>query len=335
MTERQFVEMKHAGWERLSSLLDRASTTDGLRRLSREELKDITPLYRRVSSDLAMARTRSLSPDLVEHLNYLTARAQAQIFTGHRSENPLQSVWQFYAYDFPCLIQKQYRYFLVALGLSILSAFYSYWLVMHHPALTSNFIPRQFASSVKVWKSGKVSSPASALFSGELMTHNITVSIMVFLGGILGGIPTFAMLFQNGAVLGALTALVTQVHKNGSLWPGILPHGIAELTSIFICGAAGFRLAVGMLLPGCYTWVDSFKRAGYDAIQMVLGVLPMLVFAGLIEGMFSHLNISPVIRLLFAGLNGTFWYLYLFLPRKAPAQLKYPAETVNLNGTSR
>ncbi len=316
-------------------LLDKATTSEGLRSMSRDELMDITPLYRRVSSDLAMARTRNLSPDLIEHLNYVTARAHAQIFTGHRSEKPLRSVWQFYAYDFPSLMQRHYRYFLVAFLFSVFSAIYAYWLVIHHPSTLYDFIPISFKSSVNVWKSGKVSSPASALFSGELMTHNITVGIIVFVGGILAAIPTLLMLFKNGATLGALAALMTEVHKHSTLWPGILPHGIAELTSIFICGAAGLRLGVSLLVPGRYKRVDAFKQAGSDAIQMVLGVVPMLIFAGLIEGMFSHLNISPVIRLLFAGLNGIFWYLYLFLPRKAADARKYPTGSSAVNGTRR
>lgn len=316
MTERQFVEKKRAGWERLSLLLDKATTTGGLRRMSREELNDITPLYRRVSSDLAMARTRNLNPDLVEHLNHLTARAHAQIFTDHQRTNAVQAVWRFYAYDFPALIQKRKWYFIASFGFSIFAAMYTYWLVLHHPDLLYKFIPRQFASSVRVWKSGKVSSPPSALFSGFLMTHNITVGIMVFVGGILFALPTLFMLFQNGASLGALAALMTQVHRNNTFWPGILPHGIAELTSIFICGAAGFRLAQAIILPGKLTRLDAFRDAGRDSILMVLGTLPLLIFAGLIEGMFSHLNISPVLRLTFAGINGIFWYLYLFLPRR-------------------
>src|SRR5205814_2318936 len=106
-----------------------------------------------------------------------------------------------------------------------------------------------------------------------------------------------------------------------TFWPGILPHGIAELTAIFICGAAGFLLGLSLLLPGAYTRRDAIRIAGLDAIKLVLGTIPLFIFAGIIEGMFSHLPIPAALRLVFAGINGLFWYLYLFLPRRQPTGL--------------
>ena len=130
--------------------------------------------------------------------------------------------------------------------------------------------------------------------------------------------PTVIAEFQNGAMMGALVAIVDKVHKQGSLWPGIVPHGVAELTAIFICGAAGFRLGLALLFPGRYARMEAMRLAGIDSVRLTLGTIPLFIFAGVIEGMFSHLSISAGVRYAFALLNGILWYLYLFLPRSAP-----------------
>jgi uncharacterized membrane protein SpoIIM required for sporulation len=151
--------------------------------------------------------------------------------------------------------------------------------------------------------------------AGYLMQHNLTVGLLAFASGVALCVPTAYLMFMNGATLGALAALMTQVHRHGTLWPGILPHGVAELTAIFICGAAGLLIGGAILVPGRYTRTDAFVLAGRDAIVLVLGTIPLFVFAGIVEGMFSHLALPAALRLAFAGINGVFWYVYLFLPR--------------------
>lgn len=76
-------------------------------------------------------------------------------------------------------------------------------------------------------------------------------------------------------------------------------------------------LGLAFLLPGRYTRRESLLNNGIDAILLLLGTIPLFIFAGIIEGMFSHLPLPPAVRLTFAGLNGIVWYLYLFMPRKA------------------
>lgn len=78
------------------------------------------------------------------------------------------------------------------------------------------------------------------------------------------------------------------------------------------------QMGLALLRPAPYRRTVALSMAAAESIQLVLGTLPLFIFAGLIEGMFSHLNIAAWIRLSFAGINGIFWYLYLFVPRKQP-----------------
>jgi len=317
MNERQFTAKKKEDWDRLAAITVKANSRQGIYALSREEVLELGSLYRRASSDLAHARAHSVSPDLVIYLNGLVGQAHALLYEAEVSTNPLRSVVNFYCYEFPAVLQKRYKAFLAALLISVAAGLLAYWMVAKNPANSDLFIPPGFKSSVEAWKSKKISEPAYLEQAGWLMTHNLQVGLTAFALGI-ALLPDLFLMFSNGAMLGAVSAIMTQVHGHSTFWPGILPHGFAELTAIFICGGAGFILSMALIMPGSYTRLDALKLAGIDALKMVLGTIPMFIFAGMVEGMFSHQNIAPWFRITFAGINGMAWYLYLFLPRRRP-----------------
>ena len=212
------------------------------------------------------------------------------------------------------VLQRRWKAFFAAFAITLFGALLAYYLVITQPSNRDLFIPAEFRSSVDVWKSKKITETAHLEQSGMLMTHNLSVGLTACALGI-ALVPDATLMFTNGAMVGALSAIMTQVHGHSTFWPGILPHGIAELTAIFICGGAGFVLAMALLLPGAYSRQDALRLAATDAVKMVLGTVPLFIFAGMIEGMFSHLDTTPAFRYTFAGANGAAWYLYLFLPR--------------------
>jgi uncharacterized membrane protein SpoIIM required for sporulation len=318
MDERDFVTKKRETWERLAGIVGKAGGRGGARALNREELLALGPLYRRVCSDLGYARAHAVSEDLVAHLNGLAGQAHALLYEAETSGQAARSVLNFYIYDFPALLQHHVRYFLAAFGITLLGAFYAYWFVSVHPDQSEVFIPPQFKQSVEKWKEGGVQHDSSTEFSGQLFTNNQRVGLIAYATGVVAGVPTVYLLFYNGATVGALSAEITRVHQHANFWPGILPHGIAELTAIFICGGAGLLLGGALLLPGRYRRAEAFRKAGLESIYLVLGSIPLFVFAGIVEGMFSHLGLPGWLRLTFAGVNGVLWYCYLFVPRRRP-----------------
>jgi uncharacterized membrane protein SpoIIM required for sporulation len=317
MNERDFVTQKRETWEQLARLVEKAKGARGLRALDRAELQSLGPLYRRVATDLAYARARATSDDLVLHLNDLVGRAHALLYESESGgTRPGKALAEFYFYEFPALLQRYAGYFLAAVALCVAGVVFGYWLVINDPEKLGVFVPPQFQSSVEYWKSGKVDAPASAEFSAGLMTHNFQVGLISAASGVVVGLPTASMMFDNGGMVGAMAALMTQVQKHHTFWPGIVPHGVAELTAIFICGAAGFLLGTALLFPGPYSRLDALRLKGTDAIKLVLGTIPLFIFAGVIEGMFSRLAIPVWTRYGFAIITGILWYVYLFLPRR-------------------
>jgi uncharacterized membrane protein SpoIIM required for sporulation len=320
MNERDWVNKKRSDWERLSALIHRAGTRGGIRALSQEELQEIGPLYRRVTSDLAYARTHAITGDLALYLNSLVGRAYALLYETPPAVHPARHVLNFYLNEFPALLQKYTGCYLITVLLTLIGGLFGYFMVIHNAEALDLFIPEMLRTSVEAWKSGEVHDEAHAGFAAQLMTHNLNVGIVSAVSGTAAGVPTIAMLFSTGGMLGAMTALMGQYNRHAYFWPGIVPHGIAEFTALFICGTAGLLLARAIVLPGRLLRRDALRLYGADAIRLVLGTIPLFIFAGVIEGMFSRLPIPAVLRYGFAALNGIVWYLYLFMPRRELAR---------------
>ncbi|HEX8424537.1 MAG TPA: hypothetical protein VF634_14110, partial [Pyrinomonadaceae bacterium] len=108
MSSDRFIKERKSAWQRLEdllTLLDRMS----LRRLHREEVRELGRIYRRTSSDLAIARAESRDPRLVNYLNSLVIRAHGRIYRADALEGG-NRVRRFFARDFPQTFRRTWRY---------------------------------------------------------------------------------------------------------------------------------------------------------------------------------------------------------------------------------
>jgi uncharacterized membrane protein SpoIIM required for sporulation len=327
MDEREFVEKRQAAWQRLAAMLHKASGGSGLKRLSREELRALGPLYRRAASDLAYARAHAVSGALVSHLNGLVARGFALLY--QTDTRGWAGFFRFFTHEFPQTFRRRLPFFLAAVGLLLLGALVGYALVAQSRENIDIFLPpgHPLRESVQYWESGHVSRQVSdaeaATYSSLLMTNNIQVSFLAFALGILGGVFTGYLLFVNGAVVGLMAALMTQVHQHHNFWPGILPHGVVELSETCIAGAAGLSLGWALLAPGLYRRRDALVLAARDAIKLILGGIFLLIFAGLVEGFLSHSLLPKSFKIAFGVVSGIALYAYLFLAGREEGSLNH------------
>lgn len=314
MDERDFLLKKQASWNQLLQIVDRCRASRGVHKLSREELEMLGPLYRRAASDLAYARAHAISEPLIVYLNNLVGRAHALLYQTESAG--WRGIIEFLRWGFPALVRRRIGYVLVAFGITILSAIFAAALIQHDPRNLDFFVGGDPRRWLHYWKTGhvthRISNAQGEAMSLLIMTNNIYVSIMAFLGGITGALFTVYMLYQNGAMLGAYVLEISKAHQNLTFWPAILPHGIIELTSIFIAGGAGLLLGQAILMPGEYRRRDAIAMRGREAVQMALGVIPLLVIAGTIEGFLSHSTLSAPFRLIFAVITAVALYSYLF-----------------------
>lgn len=320
----RFVDERGATWRELERALAdveargfAARGLDGARELGR--------LYRTVSSDLLVARGEQVDASVVDHLNDLVARAYAHVHAGRTART--RRVSHFFLRVFPRLFRSEWRAVALAGLLFFGGAAVGAVATALDPRATAVLIPedhqrRTPAERVAEDERGEAASgDEGAAFSSFLFTHNIQVTFLVFALGLTFGVGSVSLLFYNGVPVGALAMQYHQYGKGLFFWAWILPHGIPEITQILVAGAAGLLLARGLWLPGRRSRRDALADEARRAMRLVVGGMPILVLAGLIEGTISQIH-APVLpyalKLVFASVVGVaVWSYLLFAGRSA------------------
>jgi uncharacterized membrane protein SpoIIM required for sporulation len=326
MRERSFVVRRQEGWERLEALLALADRR-GLRAFDAEQLTELGRLYRATTSDLATARSREYSPNVLGYVNRLTARAHSYVYAGN-DRGGWDRLATFFARTFPREVRASWRTIAVCTALFLVATVVSYWLVTQRPLnvfalLPSGEIP-QIRKSLHDSNFAFDASVAPAM-SSYIITNNIRVAAVAFAGGMTGGIVTLWAILNNGLMLGGLGALFAQKGFGLDFWATIAPHGVIELSAIQLAGSAGLLLAGAIVAPGRLRRIDALKRNARRAGTLVCGVAAMLVVAGIIEGFVSPLRTSIPFRLGVGALTAVLLAAYLgFAGRAAPEKSSPP-----------
>ncbi|MBZ5546945.1 MAG: stage II sporulation protein M [Acidobacteriia bacterium] len=109
------------------------------------------------------------------------------------------------------------------------------------------------------------------------------------------------------------------------LWSFVAPHGVLELLAIFIAGGAGLRLAYGLLFPGFLPRGESVARAGTEAVKLLLGTIPILIIAGVIEAFVSPTGLAVPLKFGMAAAIFALLLAYLFWKPATPAKADFAA----------
>ena len=323
---RRFVDERTPQWGELERALV-ALEQRGMSALGLEGARNFGKLYRAVSSDLLVARGELVDAAIVDYLNDLVARAYAHVHSGTGSK--ARRLPQFFLREFPRLFRAEWRVVTLSALLFFGGGAVGAVAMAVDPHAAGVLIPedhqqRTPAERVAEDEGGPGhTGDEGAAFSSFLFTHNIQVTFMVFALGLTFGVGTASMMFTNGVPLGALAVQYHQYGKGLFFWAWILPHGIPEVTQVIIAGAAGLVLARGLLVPGRLGRKDAVVAEARRAVRLVVGGMPVLVLAGLIEGTISQLH-EPIIpyalKLAFAGVVGVaVWAYLLFAGRSASA----------------
>ncbi|MCC5908872.1 MAG: stage II sporulation protein M [Clostridiaceae bacterium] len=248
---------------------------------------------------MAYARTHYPGSQVEKYLNSIVGNAHHLLYTVRK--NPWYDLKDFVLHSFPRKLLQYKLYILSSFIIFLLGALISFVMVAYDTSYSLYFIPPKILSSIDY--SFEATQWDYPLMTSIIMINNITVSLKAFIYGIFLGIGTLYILFLNGGMLGALTALA---YFNGDFLRYaslILPHGILELTAIFIAGGAGLLIGKAMLIPGKYARLDAVIKNTKEGVSLILGAVIFLGIAALIEGFFTPLPISPVIKLVFAFLT--------------------------------
>jgi uncharacterized membrane protein SpoIIM required for sporulation len=320
MREHGFVARRQAGWDRLEALLATVSRS-GLRTLTPDDLTELALLYRAATSDLAASKTRGYDPDLTAYLNRLTARAYAVVHAGS-AQGGWHNVATFFYATFPQEFRRSGRIIAATSALFVAAWIVAYWLVSAHPAnayalMSAEQIPT-ITKSLHDSNFGFDRSYAPAM-STMIITNNIKVAMIAFAGGMTLGVLTLWAILNNGLMVGGLGALFASKGFGTDFWATIAPHGVIELTSIQIAGAAGLLLAQAIVAPGRLRRIDALKANARRAGVLMIGVAGLLVIAGTIEGFVTPQRTTEIFRFGVGALTAVLLTAYLGLAGRKKA----------------
>lgn len=309
----RFVDERAARWQRLATLVRRGRRD--VRALAPEEVLELGRLYRSASSDLAVAQRDYRHDRATWSLNGLVAEAHALVYSEPQVRR--SALLDFVRRDFPRVVRANSGYVGAAFALFAAPAALAYLLGALFPDVLQATLPEELKRSLErrvLWTD--IPRELRPFAASLIMTNNIQVAILAFAGGVLLGTLTVLVLVQNGIVLGSVFAATQQAGLAAGLLTFISGHGFIELSVIFLSGGAGLRLASAILQPGELSRRDALRLRGAQALRIVLGCLPLLVVAGLIEGLVSPSEVAWQTKLA-VGLvtGGALWSYLLFAGR--------------------
>ncbi|MBN1254257.1 MAG: stage II sporulation protein M [Deltaproteobacteria bacterium] len=312
---KSFIKEKRANWERLSQILSKAEKR-GLRKLSEEEIDGLGQLYRSICSDLAYAKDQIRDEKLSDYLNVLAGKAHNYIY--QKEPFRLSNVIRFYRYQFPQIFRDTKNYTLFAFLFFIAFSILGYFTVMLDESFASLVIPPHIIDSIEkgeMWTT-KITTVAPQA-SSAIMTNNITVTFIAFALGVTLGMGTLYILALNGLLLGTMSYLIQARGMVIPFWSFVLPHGIIELSAIMIAGGAGLLLGSAQLIATDLSRKESLLVKGNLAVKLILGCIPVLIVAAIVEGFFSPLpEVSPFFKFSMGILLGFSLWIYLSFSKR-------------------
>ena len=314
MPSDRFITERKGAWQRLEDLLNLLDGSS-LRRLHREEVRELGRIYRRTASDLAIARAECRDPRLVNYLNSLVIRAHGRIYRADASEGR-HRVRDFFARDFPRTFRRTWRFTALAFATYALFAALAFVGTTRDPEFSELAgVPpgmREFILERKPrwWESANQANQLAATF---IATNNIRVTFNAFALGATFGVGTLYYMAFNGLNHASVLALTYRAGYGHELLTFMAGHGVVELSCIFIAGGAGMLFGTALLFPGDRPRFDNLRLRGRESAQLIVGCVPLLAIAGAIEGFISPAPIAPAVKFSVAALTGVALYSYLLL----------------------
>jgi uncharacterized membrane protein SpoIIM required for sporulation len=309
MISTQWIQKRKPYWNKLEHLLNRAGD-HGLKSLTRSDLQELGLLYRQTAADLASLREGPSSVHFALYLNQLLARAHNSIYSGRRAN--FFAVLRFFL-TYPRLFRANLNLCLAAFLLFLVGVAAGAILTLQGSDFELLVLGPKMVETIRhreMWTHSIVG--IEPLASSMIMTNNMSVAFTTFASGIAAGIGTYYMLMFNGLLMGVIGTACYEAGMSLKLWSFVAPHGVLELPAIFIAGGAGLRLAGGLLFPGTLPRRDSLVKGGLEAVKLLVGTIPILVAAGLIEAFVSPTALPIPMKFGMAAALFSLLMMYLF-----------------------
>jgi uncharacterized membrane protein SpoIIM required for sporulation len=320
-----FRAARGADWDALRDRIDWWRRTKPKRR-DPAEVRRFAALYRAVGADLSVARLRFPRNPVTAELNRLVGQAHALLYETERHVG--RRVVALLAAGFPQAVRRNGR-FVAAAAATLVGAMALGWL---WAALDPDGATRAFPGITGGGNPAEtplVSTGEGIALFGTIAVNNLRVALLAFaLGPTLVG--TVVLLALNGLLIGALFGLQAAEGRLATVMALVTPHGVVELTVIVLAAAAGMRIGWAVVSPGRLPRTVALRRAGREAMRILVGTVPFFVLAGVVEGLVTPAGLPIAANIVIGWVLGVGFWVYLVLAgRTGRDRARAPEVTVS------
>ena len=314
-----FAAAHQADWDRLAVLVRRR------RRLSGDEVDELVAKYQRTATHLSVLRSGDHDPALTARLSGLLGRARAAV-TG--AQTPAwQAIGEFFAVAFPAMAYRARWWWLATAAGSILVAFIAGRWIAASPAVQASLVSHsQVASLVNHQFRDYYSQDTASAFALKVWTNNVWVAAETLILGAFLGIGTIYFLFINALNLGVDGGLMIGHGKAVEFFTLILPHGMLELSAVFLAAAAGLRMGWAVIDPGPRRRVQALAEEGRATVTIALGLIVVLATSGAIEAFVTPSSLPSWARITIGAVAEIGFLAYVILAGRRARRLGLSAD---------
>jgi uncharacterized membrane protein SpoIIM required for sporulation len=291
-------------WLRLEALVSQRGALSG------EEADELLDLYQRCATHLSEIRSTTPEPAVVSQLSSLLARARSRA-VGTRTM-AWSDIGTFFVSTFPAALYRTRRWWLVAMAVNILVAFVVGWYFYVNPQFESTLAtPAEIEQLVTHDFESYYSEYAAGSFAFKVWTNNAWVSALCITFGVLG-LPVLYLLWNNILNLAIIGALMWRYDRASLFFGLILPHGLLELTAVFVAAGVGLRIFWAWIDPGPMSRVNAVAAQGRAAMSVALGLIVVLFISGVIEAFVTPSPLPTWARIGIGVLAEAVFFTYVF-----------------------
>ncbi len=308
-----FIAVHGRDWDRLESLLGRASGLSG------DEAEELVELYQRTATHLSILTSAAPDPALLGRLSGLVARARSAV-TG--SGTPARrDVADFFRRRFPAALYLAWRWWAgVAAVFLAITAGMAVWVASNPQVQAAAASPEEYAELTRPGGSFEsyYSEYGSSSFAAQVWTNNAWVAAMgVTLG--IAIVPVLFVIWMNAANVGVAIGLMTEAGRLDTFLGLLLPHGLLELTAVFVACGVGLRVGWAWIDPGPRSRSEALAETGRAAMAVALGLVVVLAVSGVIEGFVTGSGWPTPLRVGIGVVAEALFLLYVFGPGRTAA----------------
>ncbi|GII99331.1 putative membrane protein SpoIIM required for sporulation [Sediminihabitans luteus] len=302
-----YTAVHRAEWDRLRVLVAR-------RRLDGAEADELVRLYQTVATHLSSVRSAAPDPVLVAELSELLGRARSRLAGTH--EASWEAVARFFVLSLPAALYRirWWSYGVIAVSCLVALAVGT-WVATSPDALAAMGTPSQREAYVDDAFAAYYEPGAD--FAVTVWTNNAWIAAQCVAFGITGLWPAYVLL-QNAALVGATGGMMVSYGEGPLFFSLIAPHGLLELTAVFVAGAAGLRLFWTMIDPGPRPRGRALAAEGRALFTVAIGLALVLGVSGLVEGFVTGSSLAWWLKIAIGVVVlALFWVYVLVVGRRA------------------